>query len=191
MFTGIIKDCGEIVSMERVNSLVYLKIRSSLPSKYFSVGNSIAVNGVCLTVESYEAGIFTMALTQETLDRSLFSKVQEGDEVNIEPAMTLETPLAGHLVSGHVDCMAKVLSAPPQLEVEIPEAYLKFCAEKGSITVNGVSLTIAQFKENKVLIALIPETLRVTNLGRLAPGDYVNIEVDMIARYLDQLNRFS
>lgn len=187
MFTGIVENLGIIQKIDRLSGGVVLHIESNLAAEHFKKGNSIAVNGVCLTVETYEAPLFTVSLIQETLDRSAFKSAELGQKVNLETSLTLQKPIAGHLVLGHVDFTAKVLSPAPHLELEIPSAFMKYFPEKGSIAVHGVSLTIAKRKEGSILLELIPETLRSTNLGEVGAEDLVNIEIDTLARYLETL----
>lgn len=189
MFTGIIQDQGEILEMEETNKGKILQIKSKMAPENFSLGNSIAVDGVCLTVEKFENGVFQATAIPETLEKSTFSHFNVGSKVNLEAPLTMQTPLAGHFVSGHVDAIAEVLVPAPELELEVPDGYMKFFPQKGSITINGVSLTIARITDHSVTVALIPETLRSTNLGALQPGDHVNIEIDVLARYLDQLQK--
>ncbi len=189
MFTGIIQDRGEIVRIEDKMNGKVLYIKSVMAPENFTLGNSIAVDGVCLTVEEFKDSVFQATAIPETLAKSTFSDLEVGGKVNLEAPLTMQKPVAGHFVSGHVDTIAEVLVPAPELELEIPADYLRFFPTKGSITINGVSLTIARISDHSVTVALIPETLRSTNLGTLQPGDHVNIEIDTIARYLDQLQK--
>jgi len=159
------------------------KIESSFPASAFKKGASIAVDGVCLTVEAYSGKVFTVSLVKETLKKSRLGGARLGEKFNLETPLTLETPLSGHFVSGHTDSTGKVLKTEP-FQISVPEKYLKFMPEKGSVTINGVSLTIAKRLKNGIEIALIPETKKSTNLGAVRVGDSVNIEIDLLARYL-------
>lgn len=188
MFTGIIQDQGRILEVQDNESGMLLRIQTALDPKHLSVGNSIAVDGVCLTVEDAQGQIFSATAVPETLKRSHFSTIKPEAKVNLEAPLTMETPLAGHFVSGHVDAVAEVQALSPLLTLKVPGNLLKFLPLKGSVTVNGVSLTIAQSTGDGISIALIPETLQSTNLGALQLGDLVNIEIDLLARYLDQLH---
>jgi riboflavin synthase len=188
MFTGIIQDQGKVLKVERIPEGIKLHIQSQLPGFNLSIGNSIAVNGACLTVESSENSDFWVSLVEETLKMTTHSDVQIGDVVNLEAPLTLQTPIAGQLTSGHVDGVATVVSPAPHLEVDIPEDFVKFCPHKGSICLNGVSLTIAEQNGTRLRIEIIPETMRATNLGQLKVGEALNFEIDLIARYLKQLN---
>lgn len=186
MFTGIVQDLGTIEELQEIPEGKRLWISSSMDPKHFSLGNSIAVNGVCLTVESFEDGRFKATAVHETLKLTTLGDIELGSKVNLEPPLTLQTPIAGHLVSGHVDCMAKVLQNGAETIIELPAKLKPYIAMKGSITVNGVSLTIAELHDDHFKIAVIPETLERTNL---ASAQRVNLEVDLLARYLEQLNK--
>jgi riboflavin synthase len=189
MFTGIIQDLGEIKTIERSGELMHIQVESKLNASNFTIGNSIAVDGVCLTVESYSKSVFSATLTAETLKRTHLSELQLGQKVNIEVPLTLQTPLAGHLVLGHVDFLARVEKAGEDFQIKVPHEMLRFFPLKGSICINGVSLTISHIDQVQSVLsaALIPETLKVTNLSKLTIGDMVNIEIDTVARYLDSL----
>ena len=187
MFTGLVQNLGKIIDLKKVDENLSLCISSALPESVFSIGASIAVDGVCLTVEKCENGQFWVTAVPETLSKTCLGSLVAGDSVHLESALTLATPLGGHLISGHVDGFATVLAPAPLLRLELPAELMKFCPVKGSITVLGVSLTIAEAKENWIELALIPETMKVTKLGVLKIGDRVHIEIDMIARYLEHL----
>lgn len=191
MFTGIVQNTARLKEVERIGPDAKLLIEASLSVKDFTLGNSIAVNGVCLTVENYNAleKTFSCTAVEETLSRTTLGFAEEGDLLNLEAPVTMETPLAGHLVSGHVDGLAEVLEPGAHFRVKLPLELLRFCPQKGSLAINGVSLTIVEQEGDELELALIPETLNKTNLGRIKKGDRVNIEVDMIARYLDKLNK--
>jgi riboflavin synthase len=188
MFTGIVQNLGTLKEKRQIKGVTQFVIHSTLPALHFKKGASISVDGVCLTVEAYDKKkqIFTVSLVKETLNRSRFPEILPGAKLNLEPPITLKTPLSGHMVSGHVDTTAKVLHINP-FSIQIPKKYLRFMPEKGSVTVNGVSLTIAKSCPDKIEIALIPETKKSTNLGFLKKGEIVNVEIDLIARYLDSL----
>ncbi len=187
MFTGLVQNLGKILDLKKSGENLELCISSALPESVFMCGASIAVDGVCLTVENYENGQFWATAVPETLERTCLGALKIGDPVHLEAALTLATPLGGHLVSGHVDGFATVVAPGARLRIELPDELLKFCPVKGSIAVLGVSLTIADAQENWVELALIPETMKKTKLGALQAGEQVHIEVDMIARYLERL----
>jgi riboflavin synthase len=187
MFTGLVQNLGKILDLKKSGENLELCISSALSESVFAHGASIAVDGVCLTVEKYENGRFWASAVPETLSRTCLRTLKIGDPVHLEAALTLATPLGGHLVSGHVDGFAKVLVDGARLRLELPADLVKFCPVKGSIAVLGVSLTIADAQENWVELALIPETMTATKLGALQAGEQVHVEVDMIARYLERL----
>ena len=193
MFTGIIKAKGTIKAMEQRGGDVRLRVRSDgLPWSDYELGESIAVNGVCLTaVELYEDG-FDTDVSVETLDVTALGGLDIGSSVNLEPAISLGERLGGHLVSGHVDCTGKVTSRTTdarsiRLSIEIPKEYARYVARKGSVCVDGVSLTVNEVSGNLFELNIIPHTAEVTVIGDYAPGTVVNIEVDLLARYLERL----
>lgn len=188
MFTGLVQNLGTLMEVQNVGKSKEFLIQSGLPAETFKKGASIMVNGACLTVERYfPEGNFLVTAVEETLKKTTLSKLKVKQKLNLEAALTLATPLGGHLVSGHVDGIGKVVHAGSQFTLQVPKDLLKFFAVKGSIVVNGVSLTLVDQVKDTVEIALIPETLKETNLGLLKKGDLVNLEVDLIARYLDRL----
>ncbi len=189
MFTGIVQNLGVVHSVTEENDLRQFQITSHLDPSCFKSGNSIAVDGVCLTVEKWssEEQLFTVSAVPETLKKTTLGHFKVGDLVNLEPALKLNDFLGGHLVSGHVDFVAMVTQTPPELSLEFPLEYEKYFAQKGSATVNGVSLTVVSVEGNRLKFALIPETLKETNLGALSVGDFVNLEIDLLARYIERL----
>lgn len=191
MFTGIIEELGSVEKIVRKPDGMEIFVKSKVPKSLFKRGNSIAVDGACLTVETYDAkkGVFSAHLVNETLDKTHFNKIEKNSLLNLEVPLRFSDFLHGHLVSGHVDAVATVKSFKEYLELTVPKDLFKFCPEKGSLTVNGVSLTIAKSKNNSVSLALIPETLKKTNLSSLKKGDQVNIEIDLLARYLEHYVR--
>lgn len=193
MFTGIIRDRGTIRSVERVGGDVRLRVTSEkLPWSSFELGESIAVNGVCLTaVALYDDG-FAMDVSVETLNVTALKNLSEGSEVNLEPALAMGERLGGHLVSGHVDCVGTVTSRSNdarsvRFTIEVPAEYARYIAKKGSVCVDGVSLTINSVSGNSFDINIIPHTAAETIIDSYEPGTTVNIEVDLLARYLERL----
>ena len=186
MFTGIVQNLGQIKKIQNLGTLLSLSIQSRLPAKDLKRGTSVLVDGVCLTVEKYNSktNCFTVSLVPETLSRTFFSKSRLGQRVNLEASLRLGDPVAGHFVLGHVDFLGKVSRVAPELSVQLPKESLKFFPDKGSLAINGVSLTIATRKTKGIEVALIPETLKNTNLSLLKKGDPVHIEIDALARYL-------
>lgn len=193
MFTGIIRDKGRIVAMKRQDGDVRMKVSSrGLPWADFEVGESIAVNGACLTaVELHEDG-FETDVSNETLSVTALGELAEGASVNLEPSLAVGERLGGHLVSGHVDCVGRVVALGEdarsiRLGIELPQDYARYIARKGSITVDGVSLTINEVSGNTFELNIIPHTAEVTTIGDYRVGTRVNIEVDQVARYLERL----
>jgi riboflavin synthase len=194
MFTGLIGSVGRVVSIAPRKGATRLAIESDLPIASMRDGESVAVDGVCLTVAARAGKVFEAFAVAETLKRTTLSRVGAGDAVHLERALSLSDRLSGHLVQGHVDAVLKVIAlkrrgADVRLKVALPASLRGFVAEKGSIAVHGVSLTVSAVNASAFEVALIPETLARTKLGRLAPGDGVNVEVDLIARYLEALAR--
>ena len=179
MFTGIVRERAPVVSFEGGR----LVVESSLAP---AVGDSISVDGTCLTVVDAENGRLFFDVMDETTDRAKPYRT----EVNLEPAVAAGQPLGGHFVQGHVDGVGRVRSFEgEQLEIEAPAGILRYCVEKGSITVDGVALTITALTEETFAVALVQHTLDVTTLGSLKPGDPVNLEVDVLAKYVEKLIR--
>ena len=193
MFTGIIQAIGQVKSKTMHNKgAVFTFSSSSLDFSTVTIGDSIAVNGVCLTVIEIENESFTADVSQETLNCSIFGDLSMGDAINLEKALRLNQGIDGHLVSGHVDGQGEVTDKALEGEsmrfrINVAQSLVKYIARKGSITVNGVSLTVNSIKANGFDINIVPHTLTVTTLGRLNIGDSVNLEVDIIARHLEQL----
>jgi riboflavin synthase len=179
VFTGIVRERGRVLSYESGR----LVIESTLQP---SVGDSISVDGTCLTVVDASNGHLSFDVMKETIDRAK----PYGEEVNLEPALAAGDPLGGHFVQGHVDAVGEVRSFDDgRLTVEATQELLRYCVEKGSITVDGVALTLTAVSADAFEVALVPHTLEVTTLGSLRPGDAVNVEVDVLAKYVEKLMR--
>lgn len=189
MFTGIVKEMASVENVKKNKNLLVIDIKTTLDKSFYSKGESICVNGVCLTVEEYKDKIFSASLVKETYENTNLGEIKSGSFVNLEPSLRASDFISGHIVTGHVDTMATVIKSGEVLCLEIGKKYLKFFPEKSSITVNGVSLTVQNKKADKIYISLIPETLKNTNLSFLMTGDKVNIEVDILARYLNSLKK--
>lgn len=193
MFTGIIEAVGKIQAITPVGGDVRLTLSSGkLDMTDVALGDSIATNGVCLTVVEYSDSQFVADLSTETLRRSTFADASVGQVVNLEKAMLASTRFGGHIVSGHVDGLGEVQSVSEngrawEVWVKAPDGLAKYMAEKGSITVDGVSLTINQVDGARFMLTLVPHTMQETNIGTYAKGTRVNLEVDVIARYLERL----
>jgi riboflavin synthase len=192
MFTGIVEELGSVAGVVDLDDAARLTVHGALVTADARHGDSIAVNGVCLTVVDVLDGAFTADVMKETLDRSSLGRLAPGDPVNLERAATLSTRLGGHLVQGHVDGVGEILSrqAGQQWEVvtvSLPEALSRYVVEKGSITVDGVSLTVSAVSDRDFAVSLIPTTLKLTTLGAKDVGDPVNLEVDVVAKYVERL----
>jgi riboflavin synthase len=193
VFTGIVEELGEIVGKEDLPDAARFAIRGPVVTADAGHGDSIAVNGVCLTVVEVGAdGTFTADVMAETLDRSSLAGVGVGSRVNLERAAALNSRLGGHIVQGHVDDTGHVISRSPSenwevVRVALPTSLARYVVEKGSITVDGVSLTVSGLGADWFEVSLIPTTLSLTTLGRAAVGTPVNLEVDVIAKYVERL----
>jgi riboflavin synthase len=192
MFTGIVEELGTVAAIEPQGDALRLSIRAATVLTDARLGDSIAVNGCCLTVASIDDGAWTADVMQETLDLTSLLGAVPGDKVNLERAVTAGTRLGGHIVQGHVDGVGTVVARTPSehwdvVEISLPERLSRYLVDKGSITVDGVSLTVVEAGDRSFTVSLIPETLRRTTLGFRAPGDRVNLEVDVIAKYVERL----
>ena len=190
MFTGIVAELGEVAGAEHHGGAARLTIRGS--TEGVALGESIAVNGVCLTVTEILGGTFTADVMGETLNRSGLGALTPGDPVNLERSVRLADRMGGHLVQGHVDATATIISRTPaghwdQVRISLPGSIARYVVEKGSIAVDGVSLTVSALSDGWFEVGLIPETLKRTTLGTRKPGDVVNLEVDVIAKYVERL----
>ncbi|MER6445269.1 riboflavin synthase [Streptomyces venezuelae] len=192
MFTGIVEELGEVTAVEQLEEASRFRLRGPLVTEGAKHGDSIAVNGVCLTVVETADGEFTADVMQETLNRSSLGALTKGSRVNLERPMALGGRLGGHLVQGHVDGTGEILSRTPSehweiVKVALPANLSRYVVEKGSITVDGVSLTVVEAAADWFTISLIPTTLALTTLGIKQSGDPVNLEVDVLAKYVERL----
>lgn len=192
MFTGIVEELGQVAEVVDLGDSVRLGLRGPTVTDDARAGDSIAVNGVCLTVVTTSGGVFTADVMRETLDRSSLGALEVGSPVNLERPTVLGGRLGGHLVQGHVDGVGRVLARTSSehwdvVAISLPADLARYVVEKGSITVDGVSLTVASIGEDRFTVSLIPTTLAVTTLGSKGPGDPVNLEVDVIAKYVERM----
>lgn len=192
MFTGIVRERGRVSAIEGGEAGMRLVVEAPATAPTTATGDSVAVNGVCLTATQVDDGLLAFDAVPETVRRTSLGALRQGAEVNLEPAVRAGEPLGGHLVQGHVDGLGRVRSAEPEgdgrrLWLDVPGELLRYCVEKGSIAVDGVSLTVAAVDEGGLAVALIPHTLEETTLGVLGPGDEVNLEVDLLAKYVERL----
>ncbi|OKJ71510.1 riboflavin synthase [Streptomyces sp. CB02460] len=192
MFTGIVEELGEVTAVEQLDDASRFRLRGPVVTEGAKHGDSIAVNGVCLTVVDLGEHEFTADVMAETLNRSSLGALTTGSRVNLERPMALGGRLGGHIVQGHVDGTGHILERRPSenweiVKISLPAALTRYVVEKGSITVDGVSLTVVDAGPDYFTISLIPTTLALTTLGIKGPGDPVNLEVDVIAKYVERL----
>ena len=196
MFTGIVRELGTVTAVAAGPEGGGLRLELDAPgtSAAAALGDSVAIDGCCLTVVANATGRLAFDAVPETLARTTLGRLEAGDRVNLEPALRAGEPVGGHYVQGHVDGLGTVGSLEPEgegegarLTVEAPAELLRYCVEKGSIAVHGVSLTIAALEPDGFAVALVPHTLAATTLGTLAPGAPVNLEVDVLAKYVERL----
>lgn len=188
MFTGIVREVGRVEAVEERGESVRLVVRAPETAAAAAVGDSVSLAGVCLTAVEIADGTVAFDAVPETLRRSTLGRLETGGGVNVEPALRAGDPLGGHIVQGHVDGVGRIRRVDDEgIEVEATQDVLRYCVKKGSITVEGVSLTIAGLAESSFTVALIPHTREVTTLGELAEGDDVNLEVDVVAKYVERL----
>ncbi len=185
MFTGLVREVGKVVSFEDGR----LRVESTIPA---SVGDSVAIDGVCLTVVDGDRSTLAFDAVPETLARTTLGALGPGEPVNLEPALCAGEALGGHYVQGHVDGVGRVRSVDDEGEgrrvwFDAPPGLLRYCVEKGSIAVDGVSLTVAGLDDDGFAVALVPHTLEATTLGKAASGDAVNLEADVLAKYVERL----
>jgi riboflavin synthase len=183
MFTGIVEELGRLESLDGGR----LRIAATRVVEDASIGDSIAVNGCCLTVVAFGDGWWEADVSDETISRTSIRSLQPGDGINLERAVKMSDRLGGHLVQGHVDGVGEIVEPVPDLRVRVPEALTRYLVEKGSVTVDGVSLTVVDALDDGFTVAIIPHTSAVTTLGAKRPGDLVNIEVDVMAKYVERL----
>jgi riboflavin synthase len=192
MFTGIVEELGEIVAVEHGAESAVVTVRGPLVTSDATPGASIAVNGVCLTVVGHDGETFSVDVMAETLDRSSLGSLQAGAVVNLERAMAAGSRFGGHIVQGHVDGTGQILARVPGdrweiVQFSLPPQISRYVVEKGSITIDGVSLTVSALTDDTFSVSLIPTTLGLTTLGHKKVGDLVNLEVDVIAKYVERL----
>jgi riboflavin synthase len=192
MFTGIVEELGRVKAIEPQADALRLTIEGPLVVSDANRGDSIAVCGTCLTLVEHDATSFTADVMQETLNLTSLAGIKVGDPVNLERAMTAATRFGGHVVQGHVDGLGEVISRTPSenwelVKVRIPKQLMKYIVLKGSITIDGVSLTVNEVGDDFIGLSLIPETLKLTTLGTKQPGDKVNVEADVMAKHIERL----
>ena len=196
MFTGLVEEVGTIASIVESGGDHRIKIKAPVTAKELKEGNSVAVSGGCLTALDIQSGFFCADLAQETWTRTSFSRITQGAQVNLELPLKADGRMGGHMVQGHVDGIGRFKALDPipnandfWLEIDVPEDLEKYVVFKGSIAIEGVSLTVAKLDGLRLTVAIIPHTVKMTNFGSLKPGDPVNIETDIVAKYLEKWTR--
>jgi riboflavin synthase len=192
MFTGLIEEVGVVASMRPAGGGASLQVRAPRLALGSEIGSSIAVNGCCLTTTVNRDHDFSFDLLEETLARTNLGTLRPGSRVNLERALAANGRLGGHFVQGHIDTTARVIefsaSGPDhRLEVELPPAFARYAAAKGSVALNGVSLTIAELRAESFVVWIIPHTFRETNFATLQPNDFLNVEFDILAKYVERM----
>jgi riboflavin synthase len=192
VFTGIVRERGRVASVDGDGNGIRIRLEAPLTAGQVAIGDSVSLNGCCLTVVETADGTLAFDAVPETLARSSLDGLEAGSELNVESALRAGDPLGGHYVQGHVDGVGTVRSVEPEgdgrrIWFDVPPDVLRYCVEKGSVAVDGVSLTIAGLDENGFAVALIPHTLSATTLGTLEPGARVNLEADVLAKYVERL----
>ncbi len=192
MFTGLIEDVGRVVKLERRGSSASLTVGTALPVDGFRLGDSVAVNGVCLTVVTMKGGSLSFDVSPETLDTSSLGRLVPGGAVNLERALRLSDRLGGHIVTGHIDCVAAVSGRREEsgniiFDFALPEENARFLVPKGSVAIDGISLTVNRVSSNGFSVNIIPHTAAMTTLQLRRQGDTVNIETDIIGKYVERL----
>ena len=191
MFTGLVEGTGRVASLDG-EGMARIEVEAGVVADGAGIGDSVSVNGACLTVNEIQGEKLVFYAMHETLRRTALGGLRPGDDVNLERAMTPEKRFGGHIVQGHVDGVGEVLGVTPEGDAEIwkfsaPESVLKYAVEKGSVCVDGISLTLAAVREDSFTVSILPQTKAATNLKGLAPGDRVNLEADVIGKYVEKL----
>jgi riboflavin synthase len=189
LFTGLIRELGEISSIERRSGGAILSLKSNEVASSAKRGDSISVNGVCLTVVSKKDNVLFFDLSEETLRSTNLVNLKPGDIVNLEPSLSFDSKIGGHFVTGHVDVTGKIRSKVNigdmlKIEIEVPTIVMNFLVEKGSVAVDGISLTVVDILKNSFTVVIIPHTAKLTTMGFKCPGDTVNIETDILGKYV-------
>ncbi len=192
MFTGLVEEVGRVLWLRATDHAVQLEITAARLAESVGTGDSIAVNGCCLTVSAHRADQITFDLLEETMTRTNLKNLRRDSAINLERPLRGDGRLGGHFVQGHIDCAARVLALSEngkdhRLEVEVPRQFAHYVAEKGSIAINGISLTVAERTPESIVVWIIPHTWRATNLREAQPGDLVNLEFDILAKYVERM----
>lgn len=196
MFTGLIQEIGEVISISSMEKSIKIKIKANKVLKEIKLGDSIATNGVCLTVIEYSDNYFVADCMFETMKRSNLKNLTVGAKINLEKSLTLATPLGGHLVTGDVDCEGEIISIIKEgiakiYEINVDRKYMKYIVEKGRVTIDGASLTVMLLKDNSFGVSLIPHSQEAITLGLKKVGDKVNVETDLVGKYIERFIFFA
>jgi len=192
MFTGLVETTGEVIALTHTDGAAQLTVRAPVIAAEVQLGDSVAVNGCCLTAVAPDAETLRFDLLNETLERTSLRGVQPGAVVNLERALAAQARLGGHFVQGHVDCASEIVAFEPRgadrrLEIALPREFAQYVAFKGSIAIDGISLTVAEVRASSFVVWLIPHTVAVTNLRTRRAGDRVNLEFDLLAKYVERI----
>ena len=192
MFTGLIEEVGRVMWIRMTDRGTQLQLTAPKLAPAVAVGDSVAVNGCCLTISAHRAEQLTFDLLEETLDRTNLKQLRRDSPVNLERALVAGAPLGGHFVQGHIDCAAKVISFERtgedyRLEIDLPPDFAHYAAYKGSVAINGISLTIAELLDKSFAVWIIPHTKRHTNIDKIETGELVNVEFDILAKYVERM----
>lgn len=195
IFTGLVEEMGQVLEVKNGDQALHLKIKCNKVLEGAKLGDSIATNGTCLTAVELGNNYFTADVMHETVKRTNLKRLKVGEKVNLEKSITLATPLGGHLVTGDVDCEGKIVSIKKDgiakvYTIEIESRLMKYIVEKGRVTLDGASLTIVEFSGNTLSVSLIPHTQEMITLGKRKVGDYINVETDLIGKYVERLMNF-
>lgn len=196
MFTGIVEELGTVVSLKRGSKSAVLTIKGDQIFEDLKLGDSVAVNGVCLTATHMSGKTFQADVMNETFNRSSLGTLKKGDVVNLERAMAANGRFGGHMVAGHIDDVGELVSVKQDdnavwFTIKAPKKIMKYCIEKGSIALDGISLTIAKLTEDTLSVSMIPHTIQNTNFGNKKMGDLINLENDMVGKYIDKFIHFA
>jgi riboflavin synthase len=192
MFTGLIESLGTVVSFTRSSAAAILSVSTTLPAEEFRVGDSVAVNGICLTVTGTASGVLSFDVSPETIARSSFESLRAGDRVNLERALRAGDRLGGHIVTGHIDCCGRLskiehTSGCYVLTFTLPGNHARYLVEKGSVAIDGISLTVNDVSSEGFTVTIIPHSFANTTLSGIRPGNRVNIETDILGKYVEKL----
>lgn len=192
MFTGLVESCGRVQTLNRTATEARLTVATSLPTDELQLGDSVSVNGACLTVVAKDSETFTVDMSPETFERTTFNSIPKEGRVNLERALRVGDRLGGHIVTGHIDVVGTVINIEKHqnavvIQIEVPDEYSRYLVAKGSVAIDGISLTINEAESNQFSVSIIPHTLKETTLAECKTGNQVNIETDILGKYVERL----